>query len=89
MSGTPLMVERGDQTLIGNDWLVDLSHFEHVTGEDGNVTSTVSVSYKVYKRVANTAYPHDSTEASTWVQAGDSYTTKDAAIMAAVNQAQG
>lgn len=89
MPATPLMVDNGDQTLIGSDYLVDVSHFDHVEGEDGLVVSTDRTSFKVYHRAPNAAFPDNSTEEFVWVQVGDAYATRPEAVMAAVNQSQG
>lgn len=77
------MSQRGDQTLVGDKVLVDLSHID----VDVDGVSTSNVTFKVYQSVANPAFPDHSTETTTWIQAGDAHATKDLAVMAAVNLA--
>lgn len=87
--GDVTMSQRGDQTLVGDKVLVDESHFDLTTDDNGAPLTVPRTSFKVYQLGPNPAYPADSTEETVWTAVGDAYETRDAAVMAAVNLAAG
>lgn len=75
MAGNSAITQRGDQTLVGDAVLVDIL--------------VLTGGFKLYVSQANPAYPDHSTEATIWVALDSEYETKEAALIAAVNIANG